>query len=292
MKLGAISFMTDYSIAPTEFARELEAHGYSSFWAGDHTHIPVEESAVHGVSGESLPQEYWHLMDPFAVLNAAAAVTSRIRLGIGICLVNQRDPIVTAKEVATIDTLSAGRFIFGVGGGWNAAEMRNHGTDPSTKWLLMKERVSAMKEIWTKEVADYEGELVRFTPLMSWPKPVQKPHPPIYIGGDHRNLKRVVEYGDGWVPSTGRLPDGPLVEHIARLQQMASDAGRDRIPVTAFHILPVAEMKVGSPLEFTEKQWDYYLRAGVDEVVVMLPPWREANLPLVERYARFTSDAA
>jgi probable F420-dependent oxidoreductase len=287
MKLGAISFMTDYSIKPTELAQELEAHGYESFWAGDHTHIPVSESTTHGASGEPLAQEYWHLLDPFTALTSAAAVTERILLGVGICLINQRDPIVTAKQVASLDYLSGGRFLFGIGGGWNAQEMRNHGTDPTRKWQLMKERVGAMKAIWTQEVAEFHGELVDFSPLMSWPKPIQKPYPPVLIGGDHRNLARVVDYADGWVPSTARLPDGPLVEQVAELGRLAREAGRAPIPVTAFHVLPVKALEVGSPLELTERQWDYYQNAGVDRLVVMLPPWREKNLPLVERYARF-----
>jgi probable F420-dependent oxidoreductase len=291
VKLGAISFMTDYSIAPSEFARELEAHGYESFWAGDHTHIPVEgdPSATILDSRTNLPlqPEYWHLMDPFVVLANAAAATSRILLGIGITLINERDPIVTAKQVASLDHLSGGRFLFGIGGGWNVAEMRNHGTDARFKWRIMRERVAAMREIWTKDVAEFHGEFVDFTPLMSWPKPIQKPGPPVLIGGNDRNIPRVVEYGDGWAPGVINLPTEVFTEQIAELQRQAEAAGRGRLPVTAFHVTPVADLEVGSALELTDRQWDAYERAGVDRVVVMFPPWRDKNLALVERLARF-----
>jgi probable F420-dependent oxidoreductase len=291
MKLGAMSFMTDYSIHPSEFAAELEAHGYESMWAGDHSHIPVAQSDVHGVTSEALPAEYWHLMDPMIALSFAAAVTSRLRLGTGVALITQRDPITTAKEVATLDCASKGRFLFGVGAGWNAAELRNHGTDPAKKWLLMRERVEAIRAIWAHEVAEYHGQLVDFSPLMSWPKPVQVPGPPVLIGGDQRNLDRVVAYGDGWAPSPARLPEGPLVEQIVDLNRRAEAAGRDPIPVTVFRVLPVKEMELGSPLEMSEHEYRYYERAGADRVVVMLPPWRERMLPLLERYCRFIDEA-
>ena len=208
MKLGAMSFMTDYSIPPSEFARELESHNYELMWVGDHSHIPVAQSDVHGVTSEPLAQEYWHLMDPLIALSLAAAVTERLRLGTGILLITQRDPITTAKEVATLDCASGGRFLFGVGAGWNAQELRNHGTDPATKWTLMRERVAAIKAIWTNDVAEYDGELVHLTPLMSWPKPVQKPCPAVIIGGDHRNFDRIIDYGDGWGPSSCAAPRG------------------------------------------------------------------------------------
>jgi probable F420-dependent oxidoreductase len=292
VKLGAISFMTDYSIQPTELARELEAHGYESMWAGDHTHIPIAQSDVHGVTSEPLAQEYWHLMDPLIALSFAAAVTQRLRLGTGVLLLTQRDPITTTKEAATLDAASGGRLLFGVGAGWNAAELRNHGTDPATKWKLLRERVAAITAIWTQEVAEYHGELVDFTPLMSWPKPAQKPHPPILLGGDERNLDRVVAYADGWAPSPARLPEGVLAGQIAELNRRAETGGRGRIPVTVFRVLPVKEMALGSPLEMSEREYRYYESAGADRVVVMLPPWRERLLPLLERYSRFIDGSA
>lgn len=285
--------MTDYSIAPTEFARELESHGYESFWCGDHTHIPVapasDEPILDTRTGKPLQQEYWHLMDPFVALANAAAVTNRILLGIGITLVNERDPIVTAKQVASLDHLSGGRFLFGIGGGWNVEEMANHGTDARFKWRIMRERVAAMKQVWTQDIAEYHGEFVNFSPLMSWPKPVQKPYPPILIGGNDRNIPRVVEYADGWAPGVVSKEAAVFAAEIAELQRRAAEAGRGRMPVTAFHITPVAGLEVGSELELSERRWNEYQEAGVDRVVVMFPPWREKNLPLVERLARFIS---
>jgi probable F420-dependent oxidoreductase len=284
--------MTEYSIAPGELASVLEAHRFESFWAGDHPHIPAlpdsEGPVLDTRTGEPLQTEYWHLMDPFLALTHAAARTSRILLGVGVCLVNERDPILTAKQVATLDNLSGGRFVFGIGGGWNEEEMRNHGTEPKTRWRLMRERVAAMKEIWANDIAEFRGEFVHFSPLMSWPKPVQKPHPPILIGGNERNHKRVVEYADGWCPGTIRLPEGALKAQIADLQRMAAEAGRPPLEVTAFHIPAVKNLQVGSELALTGRQWDYYQDAGCDRLVVMLPPWRERCLPLVEDYSRFT----
>jgi probable F420-dependent oxidoreductase len=295
MKLGAISFMTEYSIRPDEFAAALESHGYESMWAGDHTHIPVDPTSPAPIldsrSAKPLQSEYWHLMDPFTALSFAAAATSRIRLGVGICLVNERDPITTAKLVSSLDQLSGGRFIFGIGAGWNEQEMRNHGTDPRTRIRLMRERVEAMKAIWTNDVASYDGELVRFSPMMCWPKPLQQPHPPISIGGGAVNIPRVVAYADEWCPSVRGVPEATITEQIADLQRRAKEAGRDPIPVTAFHVVPVADLDVGSSWELSQERWDEYRHAGVDRVVVMLPPWREPNLRLIERYARFIDPA-
>jgi probable F420-dependent oxidoreductase len=296
VKLGAISFMTDYSIGPGEFAGALEAHGFDSFWAGDHSHIPVDPSSADPImdtrSNRPLQSEYWHLMDPFIALSFAAAATSRILLGVGVCLVAQRDPIHTAKVVASLDQVSGGRFIFGVAAGWNEQEMRNHGADPTKRVKLMREHVAAMREIWANDVAEYHGDLVDFGPLMSWPKPTQKPHPPIAIGGAAVNIPRVVAYADEWCPSFTTVPEEIITEQIADLQRRAHEAGRERIPVTAFHVTPVADLDVGTPFELTQHRWDEYRRAGVDRVVVMLPPWRDPNLRLVERYARFVEGKA
>ena len=290
MRLGAVSLMTDYSIAPGELGAALEAAGFESFWAGDHPHIPALDSdgPLRNARGQPLAREYWHLMDPFLALTHAAAHTSRILLGTGIALVNERDPILTAKEVATLDHLCSGRFIFGIGGGWNEPEMRNHGTDPKTRWRLMRERVAAMKEIWANDVAEFHGEFVDFTPLMSWPKPIQKPHPPILVGGNDRNHARVVQYADGWCPVTTGVPEEALKAQIVDLQRRAADADRDPIPVTAFHVVPVAGLDVRSEQVLTMRQWDAYARSGVERLVVTMPPWREKVLPLVEDCARFT----
>jgi probable F420-dependent oxidoreductase len=226
-------------------------------------------------------------MDPMLALTDAAAHTSRIQLGTGVLLINERDPILTAKEVATLDHLSGGRFIFGIAAGWNVPEMLNHGTDPKTRVKLMRERTEAIKAIWANEVAEYHGDLVNFTPLMSWPKPIQDPHPPIYIGGNHLNIPRVVAYADGWCPSMIKLTAEEIKSQIDDLQARAAEAGRDPIPVTAFHVTRVAELEAGSPLALTDRRWDEYESAGVDRVVVMLPPWREKTLPYIEELSRF-----
>src|SRR5215510_3238680 len=187
-------FPTRYSIGIVELARAVEERGFESLFVPEHTHIPTSRRSPWP-GGADLPPEYRETLDPFLALTAAATVTERIRLGTGICLVVERDPITTAKEVATLDLLSGGRFLFGIGGGWNREEMENHGTDPKQRFKVMRERVLAMKEIWTKEEPSYRGRFVRFDPIWSWPKPVQRPHPPILIGGSgDRVLERVVEY--------------------------------------------------------------------------------------------------
>jgi probable F420-dependent oxidoreductase len=293
MKLGAISFMTDYSIAPDEFAMALEANGFDSFWAGDHTHIPVDPNdggpTMDPRFGTALQPEYWHLVDPFIALTYAAAATSTIKLGVGVCMINERDPIILAKQSASIDHLSNGRFILGIGAGWNEQEMLNHGTNPKTRIKLMRERVEAMRTIWANDIAEYHGELVEFSPMMSWPKPVQPGGVPISIGGNKKNVPRVVAYGDGWCPSMIALSEEEIVEQVTEFRRLCEEAGRPRLDITAFHVAPVADLDVGSPLEVTQERWDVYQRAGVDRLVIMLPPWRDPNLRLVERYSRFVA---
>ena len=206
MELGLALFATDYTLEPARVARLAEERGFESFWVTEHTHIPVSRDTPYPGGGE-LPREYSHTHDPFVALAMAAAVTSRIKLGTGVCLVIQRDPIVTAKEVASLDLLSGGRFLFGIGAGWNREEMRDHGTDPGRRFSLMRERVEAMKAIWTEDEASYQGEHVAFGPMWSWPKPLQDPHPPVIVGGNGAKvLDRVLRYGDEWMPN--RLPDG------------------------------------------------------------------------------------
>ena len=200
MKFGIGMFPTDYAIGPAELGRACEERGFDSLYYPEHTHIPASRETPFPGGGE-LPRMYTRLLDPFVSLSAVAAVTEKLRLGFGVCLVVERDPIVTAKEVATLDFLSGGRVDFGVGAGWNVEEMANHGTDPDKRFRLQRERVEAMKEIWTQDDAEYHGQLVDFDPLWSWPKPAQKPHPPILIGNNGPNaLKRVLRYGDGWMP--------------------------------------------------------------------------------------------
>ena len=275
--------MTEYSIRPGELAVELENHGYESFWAGDHTHIPTR--------GQDTPQnpEYAHLMDPFLVLAEASARTTRIRLGTGICLINDRDAIVTAKQVATLDTLSGGRFLFGVGAGWNKEAMLNHGTDPATRWRSMRDRVGAMMEIWTNDIATSDRELVKFGPMWSWPKPAQSPHPPVLIGGGVAMIRHVVAYGDGWAPMTTNWSFDEMAQNVALLRRQTDEAGRGPLPVTAFDTPDLVQLALGGPDKLDDRRWDAYARAGVDRVVVILPPWRERTLPLLERYARFAA---
>jgi probable F420-dependent oxidoreductase len=282
VKLGAVSFMTDYSIGPAEFARELEAHGYESMWVGDHSHIPVSSSWRNGdLAGEPLRQ-YKHLLDPIVALGVAATVTSELRLGTGMLLLAQRDPIQTAKSAASLDHVSGGRFLLGVAGGWNTKELRNHGTDPARRWDVLEERLQAMRRIWGPDGAEYHGEFVDFTPLVAWPKPAL----PVIIGCDPRNLARVVAHGDEWGPLLDRPAGDELARWTERLQTLAAEAGRARIPVTVFRVAPsIAELELGSGLEVEQRELRGYEEAGVDRAVLVLPPERERMLPLLEHYA-------
>ena len=200
MDFGAVMFSTDYSIRPDDLAHLLEDRGFESMWVPEHSHIPADRSSPWP-GGSELPREYWHTYDPFVALTAAAAVTTNLKLGTGICLVIERDPIMLAKEVASVDRLSGGRFILGIGGGWNREEMANHGSRFRSRWRLLRERILAMKEIWSQEEPEYHGEFVNFDKMWAYPKPVQRPHPPILMGGDGvTTFDRVVEYCDGWMP--------------------------------------------------------------------------------------------
>ena len=233
MDFGLAIFPTDDAIPPPDLGRMAEERGFESLWFPEHTHIPASRQTPYPGGGE-LPREYSHTLDPFVALAAAAAVTERLRLGTGICLVVERDPITTAKEVASVDHLSGGRMLFGIGAGWNVEEMANHGTEPKTRFSLMRERVEAMKAIWTQDEAAYHGRHVDFEAIWSWPKPAQRPHPPILVGGNGaRVLERVVAYGDAWMPNRVS-DDDALVARMEELQRMAREAGRDPIPVTVY----------------------------------------------------------
>jgi probable F420-dependent oxidoreductase len=239
MEVGLAMFSTDYTIEPARLGRLAEDRGFDSLLLTEHTHIPASRETPYPGGGE-LPREYSHCNDPFVGLGMVAAVTERLKVGTGICLVVERDPIVTAKEVATLDHLSGGRFLFGVGAGWNFEEMRNHGTDPRRRFRVMRERIEAMKAIWTQDEAEYHGEHVDFDPIWSWPKPAQKPHPPVLVGGrGEKVLERVVAFGDEWMPNRIDDPD-ELGERITDLQRRAERAGRDRIPVSVFGAKPDA----------------------------------------------------
>jgi probable F420-dependent oxidoreductase len=257
MKFGVYMFPTDYAMHPAELARAVEEHGFESLFFPEHTHIPTSRRTPFPGGGE-LPKEYSHTLDPFVALSAAAMVTQRLLLGTGICLVIEHDPITLAKEVASLDYISGGRVLFGVGGGWNREEMEHHGTNPASRWRVLRERIEAMQEIWTKDVAEYHGEFVNFAPIWQWPKPIQKPHPPILVGGDGlHTLQRVVRYGDGWMP-VGRR--GDFKPRIAELNRLAVEAGREPIPVTIFGAPPRPEVV------------QQYVEAGVERVVFNLPP--------------------
>jgi probable F420-dependent oxidoreductase len=238
VRFGIALFPTDDGVDPATVARMVEERGFESLFFPEHTHIPVSRRTPWP-GGAELPRQYSRTYDPFVALTAAAAATSELLLATGICLVIQRDPIITAKEVASLDRLSGGRFLFGVGAGWNLEEMENHGTDPRRRFGLMRERIEAMKAIWTEDEASYHGSHVDFEPIWCWPKPVQEPHPPILVGGNaERVLDRVVAFGDEWMPNraTG------LTERVAKLQELAAKAGRDRIPVTLSGARPDPEL--------------------------------------------------
>ena len=278
MKLGAMMFSTDYSIRPDDLARILEDRGFESLWVPEHTHIPAGRQSPWPGGGE-LPRDYWHTYDPFMALTAAAGATTNLKLGTGICLMIERDPITTAKEVASLDMLSNGRFIFGIGGGWNAEEMANHGTNFRRRWRVLRENILAMKALWTQDEAEFHGDFVNFDPVWAYPKPVQKPHPPIIMGGDGpRTFDRVVEYCDGWMPISGRPSQGPsLGEKIAMLRRQAQDSGRDpeAIEVTVFGSRPDADL-----IQRLESD-------GVQRAIFTLPSAeRDEVIPIIDECAR------
>ena len=238
MRYGIAVFPVDDAADPATIARLVEERGFESLFVPEHTHIPAARQTPYPPGGE-LPPEYSHTHDPFVALTAAAGATERLLLATGICLVVERDPIVTAKEVASLDRLSGGRFLFGVGAGWNLEEMRNHGTDPHRRFSLMRERVEAMKAIWTEDEASYHGQHVNFDRIWSWPKPAQEPHPPVLVGGNgERVLERVVRFGDEWMPNRA----SGLAERIQQLNRLTAEAGRDPIPVTLSGARPDPEL--------------------------------------------------
>ncbi len=282
MKIGAVAFFTAASMPPAALARVLEEHGFESLWVPEHTHIPSSRKSQYPASG-GLVRAYYELMDPFLALNAAAAATTTLRIGTGIALIVQRDPIITAKMVSTIDHLSAGRFLFGVGNGWNQDEMENHGTAFATRHKLARERIEAMKAIWANDEPEYHGEFVRFDRMKQWPKPLQKPHPPIIVGGGYPHAaRRAVRYGDGWIPRDDWLERDGL-DVIERFRAMARDAGRD--PAT----LPVTSFRAPADIE----RLRLYRKLGIDRVVFSLPAEGEAGLlPIIERWAELKRQLA
>src|SRR5579872_5303741 len=227
LNFGASMFFTDYSMAPGELGKALEQRGFESVWAPEHSHIPLSRKTPFPAGGD-LPKKYYDAMDPFVTLTMAAAATKKLKVGTGVCLVAQRDPIQTAKLVASIDQVSGGRFLFGIGNGWNRDEMENHGTVFESRHKLAREKVEAMKAIWTQSKAEYHGEFVNFDPMMTWPKPVQKPYPPIHVGGAFPyGARRAVAYGDGWMPHRARTQYADVQALLPKFRDMAAEAGRD-----------------------------------------------------------------
>ena len=278
MEISAAIFFTDYSMTPTDLAVALEERGFDSLWVAEHSHIPVTRRFTHPLGEAALTKEYYDVMDPFVTLSAAAAVTKRLKLGTAICLVIQRDTIQTAKAVASLDQVSEGRFLFGIGCGWNAEEMEDHGTLYETRTLKMREQIEAIKEIWTKDQAEYHGRIVDFPPMMTWPKPVQKPHPPVIVGGAFRlAARRAIRYGDGILPAAPSAGSGSPEEFMPVWRRMAAEAGRD--PQSLSVTLG------GAPEDLAVLRRNRDL--GVTRMNVRLPPEnKDVVLPMLDRWAK------
>jgi probable F420-dependent oxidoreductase len=273
MKFGVSIFPTHYSIGPAEVAKAAEEAGLESLWFPEHTHIPTNTRFPAGDG--TVPEHYRSTLDPFVAFGAAASVTKTIKLATGIALIPQRDPITLAKEVATLDLISGGRVILGIGAGWNEPETRNHGTDFDHRFKVMRERILAMKELWTKDEAEYHGDTVDFGPTWSWPKPVQKPHPPIVVGGaGPHTLNRVVSYADGWMPiGFGGIP--AIAPQVVELRKLASAAGKPMPEVTIF----------GAPFDIDAI--GQAAAAGIDRIVWGLDSSPAAQiLPLLEKFGK------
>jgi probable F420-dependent oxidoreductase len=276
LKIGAVMFFTSYSMQPAPLARALEERGFESLWVPEHTHIPSSRKTPYRLGGP-LIRPYYDIMDPFLALNTAATVTTNLRIGTGVALLPQRDPIITAKMVSTIDQLSNGRFLFGVGNGWNQDEIENHGTDFKSRHKIARERLEAMKAIWGQAEPEYHGEFVKFEKMEQWPKPLQKPHPPIIVGGAFPYAaRRAIRYGDGWIPRADRLDEGDVGATIKEFRKMAIEAGRDpeNLPITVFRVPEELDR-----LKFCED-------IGIDRVVFTLPAEKaDRIIPIIDRWA-------
>ncbi|MFC4591806.1 LLM class F420-dependent oxidoreductase [Sphaerisporangium corydalis] len=276
MDIGITTFAGVYGMEPPAIGRAVEERGFESLFFPEHTHIPVHSRRPDGSS----PRPYAETYDPFVALSAVAAVTRTLKLGTGVCLVTQRDPIVTAKQVACLDQLSGGRFLFGVGAGWNRMELANHGTDPRTRMALLAERVQAMRRIWTDDEAEFHGTYVDFDPIWSWPKPLQRPHPPVLVGGNGPGAEdRVLAFGDGWFPQCDGLADAAeLSERAVALRRRATDTGWGRIPITVFNAAP------------DRRLLDALADARMDRCLLLLPAGTESQmLAQLDTWAPFAS---
>jgi probable F420-dependent oxidoreductase len=273
-QFGLTMFPTDYAIQPIELAIAAEQRGFESLFFPEHTHIPASRKTPFP-AGTDLPKEYWHTHDPFVALGAAAAVTKKLRLGTGVCLVVERDPITLAKEVASLDLISGGRVILGIGGGWNIEEMQNHGvTQPKRRWKLVKERVLAMREIWTRENAEFHGEFVNFDPIWSFPKPVQPGGPPVLLGSQApRAIDRAVDYCNGWMPIS--LPHHDFSAAVKQFREAERRAGRKGLTLSVF----------GAPRK--EEHLARLIETGFERLIFGLPPaGRDVVLPMLDGYAK------
>lgn len=280
MKYGLSFFPTDFTIRFDELARAAEARGFESLLVAEHTHIPASRITVPPSGVRELLPQYSHTLDPFVALTTAAAVTKTLKLGTGVCLVIERDPIITAKEIASLDLLSGGRFIFGVGAGWNVEEMANHGTEFKTRRRLMRERIEAMKAIWTQDDPAYHGTFVNFDPIWCYPKPVQKPYPPIIMGGHAAAAMRAaIAYCDGWMP-TAR--GEAFFAKLGEFRQLLAQSGRDprTLSIGAYY-------EPAGNLDQDRRALDRFAEAGVDRVSSWVPPEsRDQVLAKVEEWAR------
>ncbi len=275
MQIGVFQFATDYSMPIDALARAAEERGFDSLWVPEHTHIPA--SRLTPYPGGELPKEYYHCLDPFVALTAAAGATSTLKLGTGICLLMERDTITTAKTAATLDMISGGRLLLGLGGGWNREEMEHHGTDFTTRFKKLEEQMQALRVIWTEDEAEFHGEFVDFDPIWSWPKPVQKPHIPIILGGETiHTLRRVVKHADGWLP---RARDPELVlKALANLRQVAGDAGRDMSTISVSIFAPPPREEIINRFKETE----------AERIILWLPSEdSDATLTRLDRYCEF-----
>lgn len=275
MFLGVFMIPTDLAMRPDDLAREVEDRGFESLFVSEHTHIPVSRRTPYP-PGRGLPDQYRRMLDPFVALSAASTVTTRLKLGTGICLVAQHDTITLAKQVASLDHLSGGRLVFGIGYGWNIEEMANHGVDPRCRRSLVREKMLGMQRLWSEEEASYEGEFVRFDPSWMWPKPVQQPRPPVLLGGAAGStlFRHVAEFADGWMPAGG----SGLPASLARLRQAFEEADRDpaSLRVTVFGSIP------------DRGKIEHYASLGVERMVLPLPSAGAATaLRVLDRYAAF-----
>lgn len=279
MRLGVTIFASDLAMSPVELAREAEARGFASLYLPEHTHIPVSRRTPPPTGEAELAQEYKRSLDPWAALAAAAAVTSRIRLGTGVALVAQHDPIALAKQIATVDLLSGGRVVLGVGYGWNREEMADHGIEWKTRRARVREVMLAMQALWATEVAGFDGEFVRFEPSWQWPKPVQQPRPPVLLGGAAGSIlfSHIAEYGDGWLPIGG----AGVREALPDLRRALEERGRDP---ASLEVVPLGVFP-------TEAKLAHYAESGVTEAVLRLPSAaRDQVLPVLDAYAKFLDD--